>query len=341
MSLEHMNWRYVGAEAFSGTSVAAVLDALYALGIRATYNDGTTRTPGSGSAGTWTQIVRGQTECVYCTPATNTLNQRIMIGGTDATPTITMQTGETYSANMVMVNLVKNAGTSLPTGTTWNTSNPFGTGDVFGWAKWRPNTVGAGTVYLWEGRDAIAVLAVNSANTEAHAFIAGAIIDAESGNRTIDAETDGKIYGIVRTGSQRSLVNNFWTANYNQTSTFDSNSSRFLFTNSSDTNTVANNFAAVGAFVPGSATVRLLNSVHTFTTNPTGSSLKTASGSFARLPVLFYSLATGNIVGRFREVYAFADGQLGQRFVNGADIVGYIFSSSAATSADSLLLEHA
>jgi hypothetical protein len=50
MSLEHINWRYVGVAGFS--SVAAMA-AIVSLGNATGYADGTTRTSGTGLAGTW------------------------------------------------------------------------------------------------------------------------------------------------------------------------------------------------------------------------------------------------------------------------------------------------
>jgi len=55
MSLAALNWRYVGSAGFATATVATVLDAVYTLGLSVTYADTTTRTPGSGSAWTWSR----------------------------------------------------------------------------------------------------------------------------------------------------------------------------------------------------------------------------------------------------------------------------------------------
>lgn len=344
MSLEHINWRFVGSQSFgSGTSAtcAQALDALFDVATRTTYHDGTTRTIGSGSAGTWTKVVRGQTECLYCVTPTNTLNQRIMVAGTDSSPTITMQLGETYSTNTLMVNLVKNAGAGTPTGTTWNVADPFTGGQVFGWGKWWLTSNGNGTIYLWEGKDAIAVIATNSTGSSTYGFIAGAILDPESTDTVTDAETDGKLYGIVRSGRSRTISHTFWTDGYNPTCNSVNGCNRFLTANASDGLTTFNENACAAVFFPNTATVMLLNSLWGFTVAPTATTLKNRSGQFARLPIVFRSLSADNIIGRFREIYAFSDGQIGQRLVSGSTVVGYVYSGHAASPVDAILLEHA
>jgi len=344
MSLEHINWRYVGSAGFgSGTSAtcAQALDVLFDLATRTTYNDGTTRTIGVGSAGTWTKVVRGQTECLYCTTPTNTLGQRIMVAGTDSAPTITMQSGESYTTNTLMVNIVKNAGNGTPTGTTWNNADPFLGGQVFGWGKWWPTSNGAGTLYFWEGKDAIATLATNSTGTTAYGFIAGAIVDPESTDTSTDCESDGKLYGVVRSGRSRTINHDFWTAGYNQNGNSTASWNRFLASNSPNNLSTFDENAMAGVFFPGSSSIMLLSTLFSFLTTPTATTLKTRSSQFARVPILFRNLSSDNIIGRFREVYAFSDGQVGQRLVSGSTPVGYIYSGHSTTPVDAVFLEHA
>ena len=76
MPLPALNWRFVGGLAFTPGSINAGLDALYTLGTATTYADGTTRTPGTGSAWTWLREVSGVTVAAYGNPPTNALNFR-------------------------------------------------------------------------------------------------------------------------------------------------------------------------------------------------------------------------------------------------------------------------
>jgi hypothetical protein len=344
MSVEHINWRYVGSVGFGSGSTATcaqLLDAIFDLATRTTYNDGTIRTAGSASAGTWTKVTRGQTECLYCATPTNTLNQRIMIAGTDSTPSITMQGGESYTTNTMMVNLVKNAGAGTPTGTTWNSVDPFAGGQVFGWGKWWLTANGSGVVYLWEAKDAIAVVATNATSTTTYGFIAGAILDSESTDTVVDSESDGKLYGVIRSGRSRTISHTFWTDGYNPTCNNVNGCNRFLSSNWNGVSTTYDENACAAVFAPNTSTVMLLNTTFQFAVTPTATTLKTRSGQFARVPILYRSLSSDNIIGRLRDIYAFSDAQLGQRLTSGTTVIGYILCGHGAALVDAILLEHA
>lgn len=323
MSLPHMEWRYVGSRAFATASMASLMDELFTLGTATTYADATTRTPGSGSASTWSRVqVSNVTECLHLTTPVGALNHRIMIAGATYTPSPspTMQTPDTYTASSLMVNLVKNAGTF----TSWNSATPFTTGQVFGYGKWWSTANGAGTVYLWEGREAIAVLATNAAGGNAYGFIAGAIIDPESSDTTTDAESDGRVYGVIRTGPSVLLST---TALLQGTG--------FLYSAGFNDQNYA------GFFSPGSANVIQFNSAFRHQAAPSATTLKTRSGQFTRLALTMRSTTPDNFIGRVREVFVYSDAQLPARQTDGANIIGYAFCGSSVSQVDSLLLEHA
>ena len=325
MSLSHMEWRYVGTRTIAGQpSVAAYLDELHTLGTSATYADGSARTPGSGSANTYSKVtISNVTECINVTPPTNALDTRIMIAGAPGytpSPSPTMHSPETYTASTLMVNLVKNAGAF----TTWNSSTPFTTGQVFGWGKWGPTTNVLGNIYLWEAKEAIAVLITNSAGGSAYGFIAGAIIDPESSDTTTDGESDGRVYGVIRTGSSVTLS----TTGFLQ-------GSGFMYSAG------LNNQNYAGFFSPGSASIIPFSSVFNHSSAPSATSLKTRSGRFARLALTMRSSSPDNLIGRVREVYAYSDAQLPARQTDGANVIGYAFCGSSVAQVDSLLLEHA
>lgn len=329
MSLPHMQWRYVGTRTFAVASMASLMDELFTLGTASTYGDGTARTPGSGSAGTWTRVqISNVTECLNVAPPVNALNARIMIGGATYTPSPspTMHSPESYAASNLMVNLVKNAGAFA----TWNAANPFTSGQTFGWGKWWSTASGVGNVYLWEGREAIAVIATNAAGGSAWGFMAGAILDPESTDTTTDGESDGRLYGIVRSGVSTVISGTFWN---DWTPSFAGNA----FLRSSN----ANNQPFSAVFAPGSASLLQMNPMLTFPASPSPTGLKTRSGQFARLALTWRATTPDNLLGRFREVYAYSDAQLPARQTDGANIIGYAFCGSSVSQVDSLLLEHA
>jgi len=333
MSLPHMAWRYVGTRTFGTASMASLMDELFTLGTATTYADTTSRTPGSGSAGTWTRVqISSVTECLHVNAPVNALNTRIMIGGATYTPSPspTMHSPETYSASNLMVNLVKNAGTFA----TWNATNPFTSGQTFGWGKWWSTANGVGNVYLWEAKEAIAVIATNAAGGSARGFVAGAILDPESTDTTVDGESDGRLYGIARTSASTAMSNTFWTDMGNGFGSY-AYSNRFLYT----ANTNDQPFNAV--FAPGSASLLQMNPMMVFPTSPSPTGLKTRSGQFARLAITWRGSTADNILGRFREVYAYSDAQLPARQTDGANVIGYAYCGSSVAQVDSLLLEHA
>jgi len=334
MSLPHMEWRYVGTRNFTVASMNALLDELHTLGTSGTYNDGTSRTPGSGSAGTWSKVqVSSVTECLNVTPPVNALNTRIMIAGAtyNPSPVPTMHSPESYAASNLMVNLVKNAGAFA----TWNAVNPFTSGQTFGWGKWWSTANGVGSIYLWEAKEAIAVIVTNSSGGSARGFIAGAILDPESTDTTVDCESDGRLYGIARSSSSTGISTTFWT---DYSSGFNSSyayTNRFLYTSN------ANDQPFNAVFAPGSASLLQMNPMTVFPTSPSPTGLKTRSGQFARLAITWRGSTADNILGRWREVYAYSDGQLPARQMDGANPIGYIFCGSSVAQVDSILLEHA
>jgi hypothetical protein len=242
-----------------------------------------------------------------------------------------MQTGESYAASNLMVNLVKNAGSFA----TWNAVSPFTSGQTFGWGKWWSTANGVGSIYLWEAKEAIAVIVTNSAGGGAYGFIAGAILDPESSDTTTDCESDGRLYGIVRSGSGVSITTTFhsdaWSLNP------VNGQHRFLLGHIPPGNAATHS----AVFAPGGASLLPMLPTLGFLTAPAATTLKTRSGQFARLAMTFRGLSADNILGRFREVYAYSDGQLPARQMDGANPVGYIFCGSSVSQCDSLLLEHA
>lgn len=343
MSLAHMNWRFVGSASFGTTgtpTTAQALDALWTLANSTTYFDGTARTQGSGSAGTWSRVQVGvTTECLICNPPTNTLSQRIMIGGSASTyATTPMQTAELFAPNTLLVNIFKNAGTGVPSASTWYSTDPFAGGQGFGWGKFWPSTNGVGAVYLWEGKEAIVVWIANTALSTAYCAIAGAIIDPETSDTTLDSEADGRVYGVIRTGSNSSMSGTYWTDAYSPTSNGFNN--RFMHYNGGSTTSIFNNNTSAGVFVPNTNTVGLMYPMFApvITVSPT--SMRTRSGLLARTAITYRFAPADNIMGRLRDIYMFTNAQNGQRVTSGATPIGYIVAGSGVSNVNCIMLEH-
>jgi hypothetical protein len=264
MSLSPLAWRYVGAQAFGAATVAAVLDALYTLGTAVTYADATTRTPGSGSAWTWSRYQNASvTEACYATPPTETLGLRVILAGAASlpSPSPTMATPDAAGANVLNCNIVKNAGSFA----SWNAASPFTSGQTFGyWRVWA-TAAGVGTVRLYEGTEAVLVL-IETASAATYGAILGAILDSESTDLVSDSESDGKLYGIITSGTSANISGVIHTT------------SQFL-----DHSTTTSQHHA-GIFTPGGSTLLTMNRRIQANVAMTTTGLKTRAGRFVRAP---------------------------------------------------------
>ena len=324
MSLAPLAWRYVGAQAFASATVASALDALFTLGGAATYDDATTRTPGSGSAWTWSRYQNaGTTEACYATPPTDTLGLRIILAGaaSAASPVQTMAVPDVAAAGTMHANVIKNAGSFA----SWNAASPFTSGQTFGyWRAWA-SASGAGTVRLYEGTEAVLVL-ISTGGGNIYAVLLGALLDSESPDVTSDAESDGKLYGMITTGPTTAIGSSMNTA------------AAFL----DHSVTASQNHA--GIFTPGGSALLPMNRRAPANAALTTTSLKTRSGRYVRAPYDYRSTASAPndvSLGRLREISMFADGKTGTRLVSGATTIGYLVSGSTSADQDAVILAHA
>jgi hypothetical protein len=344
--------------------MSEALNALWTLTQRTTYFDGTTRTEGVDSAGTWTRLQTGSpavTEILLWMPPTLTaLNQRIMIGGSTATYAAPMQLNELFvpqsgtTLGALHVNLVKNAGggpadTNRPVNAVaaWG-ATPYGTGDLFGWGKWWPRQSGAGTLHFWEAKECIAVVITNATLDNVFGFIGGAIVDPETNDTITDGESDGRLYGIIRTAGRTDLNASsrisptFYTDTYSRTSS-SINNFRFLNANHvGNTDPKGHDQCPYAAcFSPNSSALVPMYTMTSFVEPPTAATLKTRSGQFGRMAIIYRSGLSDNVIGRLREIFMFTDAQLAQRLTSGSTPVGYVISGSGVSNCDGILLEHA
>jgi hypothetical protein len=324
MSLSPLAWRYVGAQAFGAATVAAVLDALYTLGTAVTYADATTRTPGSGSAWTWSRYQNASvTEACYATPPTVTLGLRVILAGAASlpSPSPTMASPDAAAANVLNVNVIKNASSF----NAWNAASPFTSGQTFGyWRVWA-TAAGAGTVRLYEGTEAVVVL-IETASASQYGAILGAILDSESTDLVSDSESDGKLYGIITSGTAANISGTMNT------------SSQFL-----DHSTTASNHHA-GIFTPGGSTLLPMNRRFQASAFMTTTGLKTRAGRFVRAPYDYRATAAAPndvALGRLREISMFSDGKVGTKLSSGGTTIGYLVGGSSSTDVDVVILAHA
>lgn len=324
MSLNTAQWRYVGTASFASGTVHAALTAVHTLGTAVTYADATTRTPGTGSAWTWNQYLNGGAiEAEYGNPPTDTLAQRVILAGqaTGLGKTPTMASPDTNATVTILAGIVKNAGAW----NAWDNVNPFTSGTFSGyWRAW-PGSVGAGSVYMYECQEAVLILITTTAGG-VYGILMGAFTDPESPDVAVDAESDGKLYGLAVSGVTAAMGTSWWTVN---------GSSDFL------RHSVTASQCHAMVFTPGSGVFLTFEPCLTPRTAMTASGMKSRSGRWGRSTLSIRANASApkdQTLGRLREICAFSDAQVPSKQSNAGVVTGYIVSASTATTADALLL---
>ena len=322
MSLDPMNYRYVGSAAFGTANCPTVQDVIYTLGLSATYADTSSRTPGSGSAWTWSRYQNvGVTESVRAVPPVNTLGQAIIIGGATLAPggTFTLLAPDvTPAGNQLHVGIAKNAGSFA----TWNSTAPFTTGQFSNYWRIWPTTAGTGNVYMWEGTEGLVIMI--GSGVSFYGFIIGGIGDPIGGDTVNDSETDGKVYGMITSGITAVIPATFWSVP----------ASVWMF------HSVSSSGSHAGFFVPGTATIATATSGMSCPVATTATHMRSKSGRFARAPIFMRANAVAPndvFLCKLRNIMMFSRAQTPESIPG----VGYVVSGAASALQDSLFLEHA
>lgn len=320
MSLPAPNWRYIGSAAFTA-SASALVTALMSLGTATTYNDGSTRTVGSGSAGTWTEVASG--EAISITPVAQTLNHRLLMAISASSVTgSTAASPDSTAVNMLMGGVNKNSGAY----SDWKSATPYTSGQWFGFWRNYLLSAGAGTVYVHESTRSVLVVIV--VGTGSYWMLLGCPVDPQSTNAS-DAESDGYCYGAMTSGSLAAYSNGtVLSAISNQTPFY---------------HLAVAGQAHFGIFTPGAGTIKTLTRKYTMATAGTTTSGKTTGGLYARDAYPIKATAgspSDNTVGELYGIKAFTNGVLGTRQDDGATRVGYVVAMNASAATEAFLLEH-
>jgi hypothetical protein len=339
MALPTQNWRmlqpvYVGPTLNAVTGgIAGVLDAIYAMGTATVYADGSARTPGTGSAWTWnldnTTFATGATTAVYASPPTTTaINQQIILAGTtNTTGAAWKQLYDTRNANLLFGGIAKGTGAY----TSWNNpTTPFTTGDFTGFSTAGGNGGGISNafgyvVYMLECQETVAVYVVApSGTTFCGGWVMGAFCDPLSAN-PLNAETDGRLYGITTSGLQ-GVLSSSWLATAGS-----SGSSGTLFSNS----TTGQNAHAV-VFTPGAGTILVVDRFAA--TLAPGVGFTSRNGDLPQVPL---QLVTGNqFLGQLRQMFITRDTTPMVAWESGGVVKGYMLGGPTSTTSDVLLLTY-
>lgn len=323
MSLQHVQWKYVGSVAFASATVASVLDAVYVLGTTGSYADATPRNQGANSAWSFTGntfLSSSTREAVWCYPPAPSGSSQVvlMAGSAINSPTgSAMATPDLSTTNNMFVNITKGSGSF----NNWTLNPPITGGTTFGWWKTWVTTAGVGNAFLWESKECIAVI-LNTSSGTTFGFIAGAILDPESSD-AVDAESDGRLYGILCSGA--AVIS---------TSFVTSTGLALLGHNSS------NGSGHCGVFTPSAGTIIPITANQTMPQSDT-TTLRTTSGKFVRQAITMRKFSTPyTFIGRLRDVMYCTDGKTGQKLMDGATTIGYLIGSQTTTDADQIMLEN-
>lgn len=327
MALSTLNWKLLPPQVVTVNNVNSILDNFYTMCTSITYADGSTRTPGTGSAWTWGRdttnpFQTGVTTALYGTPPVDAIGHRVcMAAYTVAGPPTSKQFIDAYAANTVMIGTAKNSGTY---GNWTNATTPFTTGDFTGFVHAGRGTVAVtiSTVYMWESQECIAIQMVHSTGNLSEAW-AGAFIDPLSAD-ALNAESDGRLYGVMTTGSS-SIAS----------AARNTNAAAAGFWHN-----VGSGAAHCGVFVPGSATVQTTfkGAVGTNTTI-ISSNFTAKNGDIPRLPIPMAYQISPYFAGQLRQIYMTRNAaSTGLTWSISGTPQGYILTSSSVGSAEAYVV---
>jgi len=196
----------------------------------------------------------------------------------------------------------------------WNTATPYGAAR---WSKYTKccNTAKAENVYFVESSESLGIMFEDSSVDSNYGFIAGAIFEPMGGS----AEADGRIYGILTSGS-RAMSKTFW----NSTQEFMSAG--------------GSNYPHVFAFRPNSPTVldavnKMNGTIDVNTWTLSGFRDADAQKQIGFSPYYCTNQNPRYFVGRLRQVY------MGPRTANRTVLPnGIVFGSGSATNDGAYLL---
>ena len=340
MALVRNTWKFLPpytVPIVSQSRVEGLLEGIFFLFNTSSYADGTARVTGSGVAWSFfrtSSAVGSPIDAVWGYPATmSVMSQSVIFAGSASAPTIllpAMTLNASFVANALYMRVQQQA--------NWSQYRSWLSGSIFNSGSSGVNTgslaktgsgfapiigasiTGIGTINAWECGESVAIACHTTSSTAtatALSFggIAGAFIDPESTDTTVDAEVDGRLYAVATSGVVISL-------------TFMSSTSDFLNHNAT---------AASSKFVfiqPNSDNKILLN---LFETRTLTYLTTTPRGSLVSFP-LYVKDATNRFIGRLREIEAIRNSVSGYVLRTSSSDLGYALGASNAAAANAVML---
>lgn len=340
MPLYPLNWKFLPpytVPIVSQSRIDGILNGIFSTFNSPTYADGTSRVSGSGVAWSFRSTssvdsgsVRGVTTAVWCYPATmSVLSQSVMFMGTASAPVLlpSMTTNATFAANGLYVAVQKFANPFQYR--IFNSSSLFNSGSSntstvssSGFAPIFQTFSNVGTIHAWECQEAIAIaFSQTSSGGVATALtfgaIAGAFIDPESTNTTVDCEIDGNLYGIATSGTTIGATFLNTTTDFLNHNVTAGNSKFVIYYPGTDV------VKATAALVE----VRNLNAL-----------MLSPKGSLIGFPNYVKDAVNGRFLGRLREIESIRNSQTGMVFRTTGSDIGYAMGSSNVASLNAVML---
>ncbi len=335
MSLPALEWRKLPIVTTAITSSTSdFLNIVYNMLTGSTYFDGSARTIGSGSAwsGSKAFVTGSNTEAILCYPPLRTaLSQSVLIVGKNtigATSggTPTMATNETsFATDILGMGLSKNSGTF----TNWTSSLPMGPSSSFsGYIKPIINisTISTLKITIYESKEAI-ILNVGNGNTNPttnYVGMCGSIMDPQQTVTSAEAESDNRIYGLLRSDYNGGV-----------NTTFYGTAGNFIDNNGGTTTPKAS------YFVPQQSSLKTMQCIKP-NVYAQLSTLTSISGKLVKLPLYMTNDATPySFVGTLRDVYMIRNSNNNLIFRDGSsNIVGFTISASETSANNVILLSY-
>jgi len=340
MALVRNTWKFLPPYTVPITSqsrVDGLLDGIFFLFNTSSYADGTARVTGSGVAWSFyktSSIINGVTEVVYGYPATmSVMSQSVIFAGSASAPTISlpaMTVNASFVANALYVAVQKQA--------NWSQYRSWLSGSIFNSGSSNVNTgslaktgsgfapiigasvTGIGTINAWDCGESVAIACHTTSSTAtatalSFAGIAGAFIDPESGDTTVDSEIDGRLYAVATSGVVVGLTFLSLTTDFLNHSATAANS-KFVF------------------IQPNSDNKIILNLLETRTLTYLSISNR---GSLISFP-MYVKDASNRFIGRLREIEAIRNSVSGYVLRTSSSDLGYVIGASNAAAANAVML---
>jgi hypothetical protein len=280
MPLTTLTWRRIADVTVSAANVENYLDAIHTALGATTYEDGSARTAGTGRAWSSTKGGAPTDRCVLSPPSGSGCNSKVIVAGFNGARTPLMKSPDTYLSNALHVLCSSNGGTL----TTWDGtggSDPLGAGINFvPYNRASAACSSTGLVCVYECAEQICVMArVGASSWYGFCTIT---LDPYSSD-SLDAESDGRVYGIVTSGSTAILTS------------FEASGTSWWGHNT------GNGSAHAWYLQPGTSTS--LQLVREFTRSSSAAGMGVLnSGKWARIPSWYRDNTTNNLVGELRGI---------------------------------------